>query len=224
MNHTRTNTLFTFCLCKLLQNKKIHWVRIKYAQNTACNSQALCYLLLRMPNINSLFEKWVLEVNHPSPHPFMEKYRLLWNSSTNKVHVMLYVMLCYILYHTIKVLKALQQTKNWQCLKKMQCRIQDGSIFNISFWGSNKTWSKVCQNGNKCNSLYFGGKQSSNHDKEINTVNETPAWPNKKNASSRRHERINTNKVWWKQKKNIKNNILWVFLGTTKYQNGKSDQ
>lgn len=44
-------------------------------------------------------------------------------------------------------------------------------------------------------SLYFGGKQSSNHDKEINTVNETPAWPNKKNASSRRHERINTNKV-----------------------------
>ena len=131
MNHTRTNTLFTFCLCKLLQNKKIHWVRIKYAQNTACNSQALCYLLLRMPNINSLFEKWVLEVNHPSPHPFMEKYRLLWNSSTNKVHVMLYVMLCYILYHTIKVLKALQQTKNWQCLKKMQCIGYKMAAFSI---------------------------------------------------------------------------------------------
>lgn len=25
-------------------------------------------------------------------------------------------------------------------------------------------------------------------------------------------------------KKNIKNNILWVFLGTTKYQNDNSDQ
>ena len=75
----------------------------------------------------------------------------------------------------------------------MQCRIQDGSVFNISFWGSHITWSKVCQNGNKCNSLYFGGKQSSDHDKEINTVNETPVCLAKqKNASSRRHERINT--------------------------------
>lgn len=111
------NTLFTFCLCKLLQNKKIHWVRIKYAQNTACNSQALCYLLLRMPNINSLFEKWVLEVNHPSPHPFMEKYRLLWNSSTNKVHVMLcYVMLHSVSYH--KSAKSLATNKELTMFKK----------------------------------------------------------------------------------------------------------
>ena len=112
--HTR---IFTFCLCKLLQNKKIHCVRIKYAQNTACNSQALCYLLLRMPNINLLFEKWVLAVNHPSPLPFMEKYRLLWNSSINKVHVMLcYVMLHSVSYH--KSAKSLATNKELPMFKK----------------------------------------------------------------------------------------------------------
>lgn len=115
---TREPTLFSlFASASCYKIKKIHWVRIKYAQNTACNSQALCYLLLRMPNINSLFEKWVLEVNHPSPHPFMEKYRLLWNSSTNKVHVMLcYVMLHSVSYH--KSAKSLATNKELTMFKK----------------------------------------------------------------------------------------------------------
>ena len=54
-------------------------------------------------------------------------FRLLFDLSINKVHV----MLCYVLYHTIKVLKALQETKNRQRLKIMQCGIQDGSFCNF---------------------------------------------------------------------------------------------